>query len=446
MTTISPSLYSAPKLSMFAYKKVFVSLLSGWQPSYRREKLALLFFILTMCLANPFPAFGRDLFELTVTSETVTSRKGFSDIENFVNQLDNQGLSELIPAYIPNVSEANATLGVRGLPASVIYAQGDTALNFLVPSLGIDLTFNGATRDESQDLFLDFIKGEGQSILSQLLQGLVAETAVDPIAGNPNSLVAMMAASDFTSVTTNIDIEDGEGSAPNLVGIGIMAGTSEATGFRTNMVSLPINYIHTLPDPGYQVILDAPLRYIDLEGAKVYDGSFALGLRVPLLGKMWSVTPMMRAGAVGSTEAGALQAVYSGSATSRLKFSASDLTTLGDLTFTLNNMIGYYQTDGVSEDYGGDYDLENVIFRNGFTLDGSLNFTLFDEPTSWELSFVDTRITGDEWFINGWDEVALTFGTRRREGRMLWQALRFGVSYTFSNDYDGFQVVLGYRF
>jgi hypothetical protein len=87
-----------------------------------------------------------------------------------------------------------------------------------------------------------------------------------------------------------------------------------------------------------------------------------------------------------------------------------------------------------------------VIFRNGIALNGSLNFHLFDGPTSWQVQFVDTRITGDDWFIDAYNELAVAFGSRRREDRMTWQTVRIGAKYTFADEYDGLQFVIGYRF
>jgi hypothetical protein len=177
-----------------------------------------------------------------------------------------------------------------------------------------------------------------------------------------------------------------------------------------------------------------------VEGGNVIDGSFAFGVRVPIL-RRWAVTPMFRAGIVGSVDAGAAQMAYSGTVTSKADFYFQDL------RLSVNNMVGYYTTDSVSiGNYHIDYNVDNVIFRNGLALEGSLNYKLFDDPTSWEVQFVDTRVTGDSWFNNWYDEIVLTLGTRRRATRMTWQDLRIGASYTFGDKFNGFQFLLNYRF
>jgi len=257
------------------------------------------------------------------------------------------------------------------------------------------------------------------------------------VAGNPNSFIAKMASSDYQIGTTT------DAGEENLLAIGLYAGASEASGFRTTSVSLPINYVITVPNPSkppYAFIFDLPIRYMDLEGGDVIDGSLGFGVRVPIL-RRWAVTPMMRAGIVGSADAGVAQTVYSGMVTSKADFYFEDL------RLSVNNMVGYYTTDSVRiGDFHLDYDVENVIFRNGLALEGSLNYQLFDDPTSWEVQFIDTRVTGDPWFNDWYDEIVLTLGTRRRATRMTWQDLRIGASYTFGDNFDGFQSVLNYRF
>ena len=150
---------------------------------------------------------------------------------------------------------------------------------------------------------------------------------------------------------------------------------------------------------------------------------------------------MLRAGIIGAVDAGAAQMAYSGMVTSKADFYFQDL------RLSVNNMVGYYTTRQRGHRYVHiDYNVDNVIFRNGLALEGSLNYKLFDDPTSWEVQFVDTRVTGDSWFNNWYDEIVLTLGTRRRATRMTWQDLRIGASYTFGDKFNGFQFVLNYRF
>jgi hypothetical protein len=408
-------------------------------PLYQLHKSILLLIttIAVLCGLLSAPVMARSLYKLTATSEGITRSKGFDNIDDFINQLNNNGLQALIPPYQDPTSAANVTLDLRGLPATATYPANSTALNFQVPCSGTNETFQGATRDESQQMLRRFLEGRGGGELTNILQCLVSKSPVDPVAGNPNSLLATMASSDYQIGTTM------DAGKENLLGIGLNVAHSEASGFGTTWVSLPLNYVITVPNPSkppYAFIFDLPIRYLNVEGGNVIDGSFAFGVRVPIL-RRWAVTPMLRAGIVGSVDAGAAQIAYSGTVTSQADFYFQDL------RLSVNNMVGYYTTDSVSiGKFHVDYNVDNGIFRNGLALEGSLNYKLFDDPTSWEVQFVDTRVAGDSWFNNWYDEIVATVGTRRRATRMTWQELRIGASYTFGDKFNRFQFLLNYRF
>lgn len=389
------------------------------------------------------PGYARSLFELSVgvNNQSVSlPTQEYSRIETLKDAFS-QGdtlFRQINPAY-SSTSVANITLNVRGLPVIASYTNttNPTALNFTVDSLGIDETFTGATRADSNQQFLDFIKANGNSILSRLLQGFVSNTPIDPVAGNPNSIMAKMSQDDY-----RLGSGLNAGGEYNLLGTGLMAGYSEAGGFQTAFASVPLNYIYTLPNtskPPTLLILDVPLRYVNIQGASVVEGSIGVGATIPVH-NTWSFTPMFRFGVVGSLDLGSIQSVYSGTVTSKYDFYYDDL------KLSLNNMIGYYQTGNLISNKLGDYDLQNVIFRNGLSLEGSLNFKMFDEPTSWELQFTDARVTGDKWFIDGFEEITATFGTRRRQARMDWQTLRIGAGLTLGKSFQGGQIMFTYRF
>ena len=390
---------------------------------------------------------ARDLFRLTAQSGGSTAIRGFSNAEAFIDQMSNAGLSEMLFDYDP-LAETFMTLDVRGLPATARYPEDSPTLLFDVPSLDIALSFDGATRDESQEFFLDFLKGAGGSILTRLLQGLVSETAVDPVAGNPNSLVASSASADFAATAS------GAFSAQWL-GVGFGVGRSTATGFTTTQYGVPLQWNRTLRGhPGTVFLVDMPIRYLDVEGGSIYDGSLGLGVDVLVVDKptspalRWSLTPSLRAGLVGSEDLGAFQAVYSAALKSALQHAR------GDYLFTLNNMVGLYNTGGIGRSFSGDYELQNTIYKNGLALESTWpknwwprgSRLLGDDPVSWEVHVVNTQVTGDPWFVSNYNEVAFTVGTRRRSDREDWRVMRLGAKYTFADNFDALHLLLSYRF
>lgn len=389
---------------------------------------------------------ARDLFELTVDIPGESASRGFSDIEDFVDQVSNEGFDNILVGYQDDITQADASLNIRGIPASASYAANSPTLVFLIPSVGIDESFLGATRDESQDLFKDWFEGQGRGLLTRLLQELVANTPTDPVAGNPDSLMSTMVTSDYSIASGAVSFTGAksEKKPSNLIGLGLRYGRSSSLGFKTNAVNLPLNYIIPF-ESQYAVIIDAPLTYLDIEGADSYHASLGLGLRIPAYrsGNIdWAMTPFVRVGVSGSKNLGSAALVYSGSVTSTLSFSVRDL------RIAVNNMFGYYQTDSVEVgDFELDYDLENYSFRNGIAVEGLLNpWDFLDNPITWELAFTDTRFGGDDLFLDQWNEIVFSLGTQRVANQMTWQALRIGAGYTFGNEYDAFRFTLNYRF
>jgi hypothetical protein len=303
----------------------------------------------------------------------------------------------------------------------------------------------GASQEANLEALVDYLEddatADGGITVDDLGIGacLVSGSPIDPVAGNPNSLLATMAQQDFMLGAT----EDLDRMAK--FGIGLGAATVDADNFDSWSATLPINYIHSIPRSGGRpmlLIFDAPLRYVDLEGASVVDGSLGFGLRYPVLDN-WALTPMLRAGLTASRDTGSLQAAYSASVTSHLEFYVLDRS----LTLSLNNSVGVYRTDSIDAgDFEMEYDTDNTIWRNGLAASGRLPWVWLDQPTSWEVQFVDTRISGDDWYYDSYDEVVVSMGTKAMPDRARWQDLRLGLKYTFASDYDSLQLVLNYRF
>jgi hypothetical protein len=387
-------------------------------------------------------AIAKELFQVTLESPTlndgISETVSFKDAQDAANQLDSGNLTKIFPGYNETVP-ISGNFTVRGLQATAFFNENSSLLFLDIPCAGInDKEFGTASgsRNESVHEMKDFLTSAGGE-QKDILKCFVSDTPIDPVAGNPNSLMAKMASADYA---VGIRTDAGE---DNLSSVGGEIGYSKAQGYETKYISLPLNYVLTIPKqsgPPYAFILDMPLRYVDLEGADIFDGSLGLGFRAPILNR-WSLTPVVRAGLVGSTNTGSVQSIYSGSTTSRFDFY------VGDLRLSVNNMVGYFHTGKISGgDFSQDYDVENVIFRNGLSAEGSLDFTLFDDPTSWEIQYIDTRITGDDWYNNWYDEIVVSVGTRQRATRMKWQDLRVATRYTFGDNFDRVELAINYRF
>jgi hypothetical protein len=393
---------------------------------------------------------AKDLFDLNVNVITPQSSSGaasFTTITDLANALQTQSLTNLANTY-NQTSAATAVLSIRGLPATVSYQANSTALRFVVPSAGIDTTFNGVTRDDSQNQFKNFLLKNGGAIATRLLQALVANSPIDPVAGNPNSLQNMSAASDF-SIATGIGIGaseiPGPGSGgligqPNLVTIGGDIGVAKSGGFTSTIVSLPIRYIIPFSDPRYAVTIDMPLTYVNTAGASSYFGSFGTSLRIPVL-ENWYITPSVRFGASGSVDLGAGALQYSGGIASRYDIYWNDL------QITIGNGVTVAKTVGLNiGPVSVNYDLTNELFNNGVQLEGSLPYTVFGEPTSWQAYGIDTAVAGSKVYINHYDEIGVSVGTRHGANTQNWNSLRVGFGVTVGAHYNAFKLAFSARF
>ena len=395
--------------------------------------------ILASLIATPL--YAKDLFNLTATIPGETASVSFNNVSDIVKAVDNQSLHTLLTLYTP-ISAASITIDLRGLPTTVTYAANSTTLVFNVPSLNINKQFTGSTRDESQTLFEDYLKKNGNGIFTKILQKLAASTAIDPTAGNPNSLMAKMGSSDFGAGT---DFGGGQmgRTQPSKNTLDILTlrfGSYSAGPYTQNVYTWPINYTYRFDsDSRKQLIFDIPLTYTDTEGGKSYSTSLGIGFRYPV-NNDWTLTPMVRIGGAGSVDLGSAAVIYSGSLVSNYNLY------WGDTKISIGNMIAEFKADSL--DIGGysvGYNLTNTMLKNGIGFAVPLNFKMFGKPTSLELDIVHTDFFGDALYINRYFDFAMSFGTHGTESAL--DNFRVGLTYTVGNNsYNGVMFNLGYTF
>jgi hypothetical protein len=387
-----------------------------------------------------------DLFSLTGTvsngpNNAVTESADFSTAEQLLDEFKNGGLSALFPNYNAN-SAVDAVGSFRGLPIDVFYGLNSTTLTLQIPAIGLSQSFTGATRDASDAELVAFLKTDGGKFLTELNQALVARTASDPVAGNPNSLVAIMANANFAAASSAGTVDPVKGTRlDNPFGLSLQTSAFHAGGADGEAISLPLSYAFVFDDPRYAVLLDLPISYVDRGGSASYLASFGLGGRFPVLDH-WSLTPGLRIGAVGSPDEFSAALVYSGSLTSNYNIYYDDL------IFSIDNSAGYYKS--IALDVGSiniDPGTENELFKNGVSVEGAVDFLLFGRPTSWQAYVVDNETAGNAAFVSHWDEFGVSFGTRQRPDSNGLDIFRVGLGFAVgNNDYLAYQLNVGLKF
>jgi len=388
------------------------------------------------CAATMGSVQAKDLFELDVlVNGNQSASRGFNSVTDMVDTLSDNGLRALVDTY-NDQSAAHAALFIRGLPAEAEYNAQSATLYFRVPSLGISQTFAGANRDESQEMFKAWLRGDGQAALTAMLKELARVSPVDPVAGNPGSLMGQMVASDFGNAMDSGFIEPGASSKPGNAGVvGLEYGQYSNGDYKQNVTRLPLGWNWGFAN-GYIFKLDLPITYTSTEGAKT--GVFSVGgsLLIPIV-RNWYLTPALRIGATGSEDLGAAAMMYSGSLTSRYSFEA------GGLVWGMTNMVGVYRTQSLKAgDYEVDYDLANTTFRNGFDVGGKLPGNY-----GWRAWIIDTRFTGDELYSNNYQEYGVAGNMRVDVGGVVFDKATLGVTYiNGQHDVHGFKLNFGYKF
>jgi hypothetical protein len=388
-------------------------------------------------------AAARSLFEGTFMVDGQTANAGSSSASDFANLFTDAGLQSLFGSYTPT-SAATASVSIRGVPATLSYAANSPVLLLQIPSIGVNESFNGATRDESQELALKWLRGGGQDALTRFLREAVATTPIDPIAGNPNSLMSQMGASDF-----NTALGGGRGAGDGgRFSMGARFGSYSASGWDTNVYSVPLGYGYSL-ESGPELLLDVPLTLVETAGGQSYSGSIGIGARVPvpipsLDWLRWSLTPIVRFGMAGSLDHGTAGGIWSASITSNLEFRLGERWRL-----TLGNMYSRLETLPLSyQDYSVSYELANNMFRNGLILSHDVGEILGRRATV-SAFVVDTRFTGDALYVNNYQEYGafIALGDPVQVGAGIRLPVRLGFTYlNGANGYNGFTVNLGMSF
>ena len=401
------------------------------------------------CLLSALsPAVADDLFSLDITIDGESASFGFSNVESVFDQIHEDELTEAFAGYTDR-SMAEATIDFRGLEMRVFFVDSTSELMFNVPSLDISEMFAGADRDASLEMLQEFLEDEGGDILNRIQAALIATSPVDPIAGNPSSLMGTMVSGQFRAgfqdQTTNIDEAPAAGAEhhdpENLVVLGARFGRFTAAEKASNLLTLPLGYSFQIKagGPGLRTVdISVPITYADIEGGKSGAVSLGVGLTYAM-NERWSLSPAAGAGVVGSVDLGTAGGIGSLSLTSAY--------TIPREGFSLNigNMFGYYKTLDLSV---GDFDfnpgVSNTVLRNGVMV--SIPSTVADRNVTTELWAVDTRFFGSDLYSEYYHEVGISFGLTKVEERSIENHLRAGVSYLTGDGVKGWRANLGYSF
>jgi len=360
-----------------------------------------------------------------------------SNVDAFIDSAKNFTLSN---AGYTQISQATAMGRFNDVNVVLRYDARSNTLNYDFVELGMRGSFTGANRDESEELFEDYVK-KGD-ILGKVLRYQAKNSPTSALTGQGGA-IPMLAMADFNTSFDNasqIGVPDQNQTANNLIGVGLSYGSYNIDGNEdVKTTSLPLSYtIRNNIDPRRQLVLSMPLTQVTVDGAKAYHGGLGAAYRLPLTDN-WTLTPGARYSVVASKDRATVSTVMSASLMSTL------VLPLGGFDLAMGNMVGVYKTGKFSSgDYSFDPDVNLKMTRNGIM--ASVPTAMFGSKMAAEFSIIDTRYLGSEKpFVTDSQEVGITLGTNRKASNAR-SFTRMGATYVRSKTTKGFTVNLGFWF
>lgn len=389
------------------------------------------------CVAATIARADDGLFHLDTTVAGVHTSASYASVEAAFDALRGSNLRTINPAYTGSQA-ALISIDYRGVTVNATYAAaGSSSLALSIPSIGLVRTFDGGSRDATQQQLKDYFKSNGDDVLGQLSKGLAKSSPVDPIAGNPTSLMGQLVASDFAAGFTGQDPAI-HGPATNLGAVGAGFAQYRDGDRTTRQYQLPLAFsVRSDDDPRRQLTIRLPLATTDADGSKSYYAGLGASLGLPVTDR-WTLTPAVDYAVAGSRDLGSLAGMAGASLTSRylLPFDGFDVA-IGDL-------VGYYRATRVkSGDYGYDPGIADTVVRNGVEIGHAVAW--FGRELVARYSLVDTHYFGDALYVRHYDEVGVSLGSDGR-GVVSKGDIRAGASFLFSPKIKGFGASLRVRF
>jgi hypothetical protein len=409
-------------------------------PSPRHPAFALPLLLSSALLASP-AAEARDLFYSALTVDGFTFRSSSNDAHEVWKHLNRESLGSPVPFY-RETSSLTLQVDLRGMPATLSSPRNGTDLTLRIGRNGeVTRHFTGATRAESTQLFHDFLNGRSEPAgMRSVMKEWVATSPVDPVAGNPASLLGRSVSADL-DLATRPPGDDG-GMAPRAAGWHSAAGlgfdTHQMRDFDTNGYSLPLGLSYNFGEDGPEAFVQMPLALSQTSGVNTIFASLAAGLRLPVVTTpdlRWFLTPSLRAGVGGSQHVGGGGIAMGGALGSDLRLA------LGEFTLGIGNSIGHTQIEPLKvSDVELPYHIRSWGFRNSVSLSRPVG-QVQDRPLSLGVTFTDTRMAGDKMAVPSWQEYGVTASIGQQA------PLKVGISYLDGeNNYRGLRVTVNASF
>lgn len=417
-------------------------------------------------IAIPTLASGSEVFIATISvqnvgqgSPTTKTFRANGSFETIIDKFKNADLTSEFSGgsgFNEATSSVSGTMSLRGVKLTaqvytensvrklVFCLQGSECQTFqqTLSSSSLSDPSKAVHAASSQDLWdqlIDYLKGQGgTTLLDNLATSWVEDTSIDPVAGNPRSLMGQITKANFNLATNGILTSQTSGL--NLFSVTPSYGYNTTDGITVKDAYLPLKYSHYFNNDN-ALFFDVPISYDQIEQAQSYSLAMGLGymhvfIRHPHL--VWALTPSFYAGVVGSVDLGSGTLMYNGAIASRLLFP------YGKLTYGITNDVSFSQTAKLKiGDITTPYDLNSTLTSNGF----DVTYLFHKDYTVGGYYTLTNQLGGTEWYISNYNELGFKFAMLKHYNKAIYDHMTFSAGYLFgSHGYKGGDVSLGFNF
>ena len=369
------------------------------------------------------------------------------------------------------IADVSAHISLRGLPATLVLdTKREGSTNFYDRTLTIEFagekqTFTDRIESAGKNTLSTSTGGpvdikvynqlknwlEGKSgdtgALRSLASAFVSQTAIDPVAGHPNSFMSMVINNNFQ--IANRIVLDGNTSSLDMLSIspsysGYTAKTDTTAGNQKDSeksVYLPIKYSHYFGTDN-ALFIDLPLNYNSTDSAKTYSASFGLSFMHVFARRdykdwrlAWAIMPNIHGGAVFSMDMGRGPPLLSGGLGSRLQLFRNKwnygLTNELDYLKTLSIKVGSMKTP---------YDFHNIAMQNGLDVNYQINSSCSAGAYYNRMDILG----GGKWYIPSYNNIGFKIAkTSYYQNDAAFDRIALTAGYLFApKSYHGFTVGL----
>jgi hypothetical protein len=372
-----------------------------------------------------------------IDSKTVAA----PNLVDLTRRLKESSLELLIPLYTPT-TPVSIGINLRGILAQTSFAANSTTLVVDIPQADYTDSFTGATRDESLKLLREAIRNGGNK--QKLFKAYRRFSPIDPIAGNPNSLLAEIGQADYNlgklypeagcSCSSTIQ------PTVHLFQASLDVSRGFSKGFDTTAVAFPFRYSYS-PTDRWAFIIDAPMTYLRNGGASSIAGSIGVGFQWQVTDH-WFLTPVARLGSSGSLDLCTGGNFASAGLVSRFDFPISQF------VLSLTDYVGYSATTNFwLTGINFDYHFQTFQFKNGLSLTSCEGFCLCEREVKYSVYVIDTAFSKSHLYMNHYDEVGASLFATGINPCLDYDCLTLALSYLFGEkNYKGIRFNLGYQF